>query len=344
MQLITSPPTYTPLSIEGNRQHQGDLPPHFSTIEPQKLPTYTQARKHSGWSIVIKSRFIIDGYRVFVSQDAANKYDAFKRSKHNDAVKLQQQGYGIPLFKVDTPFISFNKKFLTFRKYIPTCDNPFNEKCDFYDYCLVTKTSHSGYDTYNFEFTPDSNKPWLNFRVVMFSHTFLPIHDYIFRGRKHRWIDESTLLSQKENQLNMISVFKHTILSPNQVSLTDNWDGICDLLNREIENPYLVDNVESYSSLSFGSTNYRYQRSPKPEYYGRNFSNSQSMSDPVIKTTSNEINIGDISNRNDKINYESIFSLDEEDLVMICIAATLKRQKDILKKIEMEANATKNCR
>ena len=54
----------------------------------------------------------------------------------------------------------------------------FEENSDMYDYCSVAKTSHLGYDSYIFEFVPDPTMPWLNFRVVMFSHSILPISDY----------------------------------------------------------------------------------------------------------------------------------------------------------------------
>lgn len=63
-----------------------------------------------------------------------------------------------------------------------------------------------------------------------------------------------------------------------------------------------------------------------------------------MTTTSNEVRIGDVNNRRDDVNYETIFSVDEEELVMICMATTLKSQKDIKRKIEMAAKATQNCR
>lgn len=220
----------------------------------------------------------------------------------------------------------------------------FEENSDMYDYCSVAKTSHLGYDSYIFEFVPDPTMPWLNFRVVMFSHSILPISDYFFRGRKHRWIDESSLLSSNTKQEGFTGGFRHTILSPHQVSLTDNWDGMGDVLSREIVNPYLSDDFDRYSSLPLGSTNIGGQGNLKPEYYGRNFSRIHRIVQPTVTTTSNEVRIGDVNNRRDNVNYETIFSVDEEELVMICMATTLKRQKDIKRKIEMAAKATQNCR
>ncbi|EER35556.1 predicted protein [Candida tropicalis MYA-3404] len=340
MEVINLPPNYTP----SNTINAEEAPPDFSTIRHQELPSYAQTRKNSGWSIVIKNRLLIDGYRIFVSDDAAKKYKAFKKNKNRENLALQQQGYGVPLFKVVRSFVPFSKKFLTFRRYIPSNLHAFEENSDMYDYCSVAKTSHLGYDSYIFEFVPDPTMPWLNFRVVMFSHSILPISDYFFRGRKHRWIDESSLLSSNTKQEGFTGGFRHTILSPHQVSLTDNWDGMGDVLSREIVNPYLSDDFDRYSSLPLGSTNIGGQGNLKPEYYGRNFSRIHRIVQPTVTTTSNEVRIGDVNNRRDDVNYETIFSVDEEELVMICMATTLKRQKDIKRKIEMAAKATQNCR
>jgi hypothetical protein len=343
MQPVT-PPTYTQLHIEHHIASSEDLPPHFSTIQHNELPTYAQSRRKSGWNIVIRTRVLVDGYRIFVSPDAANKFNEFKKKKKrsHEITQLQKQGYGVPLFKVTSSYVPFSKKFLTFRKYAPRKGvHSFDENKDYYDYCTVIKTTHIGYDSYIFEFSPDPDAPWLNFTVVMFSHNILPINDYIFRGRKHRWVDETRLLS-KERQAK--HGFRHTILSPSQVSLTDNWDGTSDRLTRNTENVYLTDDIERCASMSYGATNVGFPRHAKAEYYGQNFSRILRVSEPTVRTVSNEVKIGDVNDRKKDIDYESIFAIDEDDLVTICIAAVLKRQKDIQNKIEMAAKASHQCK
>ena len=84
---------------------------------------------------------------------------------------------------------------------------------------------------------PDPKQPKLNFQVILFSHSILPIHDYIYKGERHRWIDESNLRGFKA-RWQVKYGFKHTYLIDGQPALTDNWDGKSDKLNKD-KNPYL---------------------------------------------------------------------------------------------------------
>ena len=77
-------------------------------------------------------------------------------------------------------------------------------------------------------------------------------------------------------------------------------------------------------------------RFPKQEYYGphcRYIGRSRSF----FKLGYAELKIDDLGrgipegddDNGDDVNYESIFSIPEDELVTICIATVLKRQKDI---------------
>lgn len=315
------PPEYTCRSLDTNEKDEDELPPDFSSLQHHELPAYFQETKNPGWIIVINNRFWVDGFRIFVSLDAAYKFDIFKKNKTPEIVDLQEQGFGIPIFKAITPNTPLSTKFLTFRRYIPTNLHPFDVDKDYYDYCTVKKSIHVGYDTFTFEFRPDPKIPKSNFTIKMFSHSQLPINDYIYKGRKNRWIDETHGTGFRK-RWSMKFGLKHTVLQPDQIALTDNWDGKSDKLNKEIKkNPYLEGYLKKMFSMS--------ARLPKPEYYGHLCSNTLGETEHYFKTGYAELKIDDIGNPNSSVNYETIFSLTDDHLVSICIAAVLKRQKDI---------------
>ena len=113
------------------------------------------------------------------------------KNKTPEIIDLQEQGFGVPILKAITPNVPFTNKFLTFRRYVPTNLHPFDIDKDYYEYCVVKKSIHVGYDTFIFEFKPDPNVRKSDFTITMFSHSQLPINDYIYKGNKHRWVDET---------------------------------------------------------------------------------------------------------------------------------------------------------
>ncbi|EMG48437.1 hypothetical protein SBY92_003337 [Candida maltosa Xu316] len=317
MGKIDEPPVYTNRPIDEKKGEEAPPPPFTEAV-----PHYFQDNKSPGWKIVINNRFWTDGFRIFVSNDASNKFDIFKKKNTSpEVVELQEQGFGVPLFKAVTSFISVSGRFITFRRYTPTNLHPFDVDRDYYDYCVVTKSVHLSYDTYTFKFTPDPKNPSLNFKVVLFSHSILPIHDYIYKGERRRWIDESNLMNFRL-QWQVKYGFKHTVLTPDQVSMTDSWDGKGDSLDRKKQNELLNGLLRKTFSIS--------AKYPKPEYYGPYITDVLGEAEAFFKLGYAEVKIDDTGNPNTNVNYESIFSLREDDLVTICTATVLKRQKDIV--------------
>ncbi|KAI5955250.1 hypothetical protein KGF54_001811 [Candida jiufengensis] len=287
---------------------------------PQQEPVYFQ-HAPKGWTIVINNRFWTGGYWIFVSEDACEKYDAFKKKK-NDAnvMDLQRQGIGIPLLKIVLPLNPMSSKFMTIERFLPSSQGAFDADVNNYDYCVVKKYSHMGYNTYIFEFTPDPKAPQLNFQVFMFSHSTLPISDYIFRGERYRWIDES--YADRFNTLyQVIFGFKHTMLTPDQPSLCDSWDGKHNKLDNKKSNPYL----SSYFKTKLNSRS----RFPKPEYYGHSCSAILGEADSYSSRGYAELKTADTYSGDSNKNYESTLSVNEDALVLTCIATVLKREKDI---------------
>ncbi|KAI5965620.1 uncharacterized protein KGF55_000982 [Candida pseudojiufengensis] len=313
-------PAYTdgPTTFEKDTKNK---PPPFE--EPiDKIPIYFKDVSPRGWTIVINNRFWTDGFRLFVSKDASEKFDAFKKqSTSPHIIDLQRQGIGIPLLKAIVPLNPATTKFLTFRRYYPNLDGPFDVDKNYYDFCVVRKHYHIGYNSYVFNFVPDRNDASKNFSVTLFSHSTYPIHDYLYNGQKHRWVDES-YIHYFAKLFQVKFGFKHTILLPNQPSLCDNFDGKSDKLTKSKDNPFL----SSYFKSKF---NFK-TRVPKPEYYGPICSAIVGEAEQYFKLGYAEIKIDDMRNFDPSVDYNSILSVDEDVLVMICIATVLKRQKDII--------------
>ena len=84
-------------------------------------------------------------------------------------------------------------------------------------------------------------------------------------------------------------------------------------------------------------------RFPKQEYYGPHCTDTLGEAE-AFKLGYAELKIDDLGrgipegddDNGDDVNYESIFSIPEDELVTICIATVLKRQKILKKKRKIE--------
>lgn len=311
------PPSYEPKSLDqqSNSRIKSLLPvPHYQA-------SYLKSNLDKSWTVVIKKKSVKAGFLVFLSEDAYVKYNFYKHNPTMDSIKFQQHGFGVPLFKLTSrkegTFPHYY--YLSFKRYVPTNVWPFDENKDFYEFCKVSKTTHIGYTCFVFEFTPDPTDPGLDFKVFMFSHSRLPISDYMYKGERRRWIEE-TLLDEFKRQGVMRYGFKNTVLKSDQVSLTDNWDGESKELGIKRKNPYLSGYFKKRFSWSY--------RLPKEEYYGESPSAVLCESLKSIQPGFSGIKVVDKLTKNLNTNYESITSLSEEVLVTICIGTVLNWEKD----------------
>ncbi|CAI5759423.1 unnamed protein product [Candida verbasci] len=317
------PPIYT------NRNGPDSELPHYSSYRNDQQ-MYFEGSSPKSWEIVILNRYFVDGFRIFVSLDAAEKFEVFKKNKAPEVIELQTAGIGVPIFKAITPLIPLTTKFLTFRRYVPTNLHPFDIEKDYYNFCTVKKKLHVGYDSFLFDFVPDPNQPKLNFQIIMFAHSTLPINDYIYNGEKHRWIDESIMRGFRERFFVKYG-FKHTILGKDQTSLCDSWDGQSEKLDKSMTNPYLKNYLKTKFSLT--------SRFIKPEYYGVQITGILGeMEAFFLDTGYAELKLDDIYNTSPYVDYESINSLNIDALVHICIATCLKRRKDIIEDSRKRSN------
>ncbi|KAI5970565.1 hypothetical protein CANMA_000384 [Candida margitis] len=286
-----APPTYT------NRS--SDMVSHEQLPQLVKNePTYFENASSIGWSVTINNRFWSDGFRIFVSKDSAEKFKAFKNNPNEHIT--------------DT--------FLIFRKYAPKEHGSFNIDKDYFTYCEVRKKYHMGYNTLVFDFTPDPNSPKTNFQIVMFDHSILPICDYVYKGQVHRWVDES--YTRKFKSCCQVKFgFKHSILRPGQPSLIDNWDGHSYKLEKTKPNPYIGSSFKMWFRPK--------ARVPKPEYYGKKCLATLGEEEWGFKLGYGEVKIDDSYNTDPNIDYESVLSMHEDALVLVCVATVLKKQKKI---------------
>ncbi|KAI5955249.1 hypothetical protein KGF54_001810 [Candida jiufengensis] len=314
------PPSYTNKSTYFIDKK--DQPPPFEEHILGDEPVYFKDASTRGWTVVINNRSWTDNFRIFVSKDSSEKFDAFKNNTtDSNVMDLKRQGVGIPLLKVLVPHNPITTKFLTFRRYYPNPDGPFDIDKHFYEFCTVKKHYHIGYDSYVFDFKPDKDTDKGNFQITMFSHSRFPVHDYMYNGERHRWIDE-TFIDYFKKLFQVKFGFKHTILVPDQPSLCDNWDGKSHKLDKTKENPFLA---------SFLKQKFNFKtRVPKPEYYGTRCSAILGEPEAYFKLGFAEVRIDDLYNTESDVNYDSILSINQDALVLICIATVLKRQKDII--------------
>lgn len=312
------PPAYMAKIFDKNN------PKIQSLIQPSQYlhPQYVQTFSNHGWTIVMKRRRLMDGFRIFISEDAFAKYDKFKDDSSDEVTYIQQQGYGIPLFKIKADLLSSSNPMMVFKKYSPTDHHPFDSDKDYFEYCTVQKICYSAYTTYILKFKPNPHDARTKFRVYLFSHTILPINDYTYKGVKHRWIDETLLVEQSNDLRGLKYGFRHTVLGPQQVALTDNWDGKSDHLDAQKKNPYIQGQLRKKLSSSAPF--------PKPEYYGTKTSEVLCDTNQSSNVSFCGIRIVDdqASNSNPISHYECMWSLKQEDLIKICIASLLKWEKD----------------
>ncbi|KAG5418096.1 hypothetical protein I9W82_004425 [Candida metapsilosis] len=314
-----APPAYTTSPLESNSNY--DQPP--PQIPPRALPrvgnepVYFEDAAPRGWTISINKRKWGDGYTIFVSKDAAEKYKAFKKSSNEHVLDLQRNGIGIPLLKAETPFNPYTPKYLTFSRNVPNDEGSFDSDKAMSVFCQVRKFSFRGYDTFIFDFTPDPKTPKVNFQIFMFVHSTIPIYDYKYKGDVHRWVDESNQIKSDSNS-KVKYAFKHSILKQWQPSLVDSWDGYSNGLDEKKHNPYL----KSLFAMKLKPD----LKLPKQQYYGDNC--TAILEETDSDSGNGEVKIDDLYSTDPNINYESVLSVHVDALVLVCVATVLKRQKE----------------
>lgn len=302
MESDPPPPSYTLHAIDTKPQSR---PKIRSLLDPIEATTI---RNNNERTIIFKNRAMFDGYRIFLSEDACEKYETFKVGCYNRTIdKLMQQGFCIPIFNVVAPYMSNDGPFLSFKRYVPTMNHEFDIDKDYFEFCTVKQKRYVDYITYTFKFMPNPNDKTSDFTIFMISHPRYAIHDYIYRDERHRWFYEVSEF-KVNNSSGLKHDLKHTILNWNQPSLIENRNIYKDKLNIKIKDLFI--GRDSFGGISNGDvlSDYNYYYSGK-------------------KKTS--LTIGNFHWLNSSVDCGSVLSLTNDELVTICVAAVLKRDKDL---------------
>ncbi|CAK9441269.1 uncharacterized protein LODBEIA_P51380 [Lodderomyces beijingensis] len=288
-----------------------------SSAKPQRQVSCSYCTKER--KLVMSSSRPAHVFGVYVSEDSRLKYEQSLKSKDDALRTLQQNGIGIPVLKgvfntkIDDPL------FMTFWKYYPPEFGSFDFQKDYKTFCTVKRYNRPSYDCYVFEFTPDISSPESNFSITMFSHCVRPINDYIYNGERTRWVDESKNSSTSDFKRRRFSFsskiqheFKHTLLSPLQPALTDDWDGSSTKL--EVRSP------SSLMKVALGLS----AKSPG-EYYGNGVFGkcTKEAKKPAV------LKLRDSCTRKD-MHLECVVSVGIDALVSACIVKVLLTSKSYI--------------
>lgn len=276
-----------------------------------------EGRQLSGvWNFLFYNKMITHTIEVFISRDSLDKYKAFKNNLNllmqSNIQELQREGYAVPLLRASPCKIPLTNAFLTIYKYNPPSRRNFDPKVDRFEFCKVTSSFHKRYHQYNLSFNPDPKDRTIGFSCTMFRHHTLPIVDFVYNGRKYRWIYEKDLLDYYEYGL-----FE---LSSDQQSMTDGMNIRSQSLSSL--NPILKGSLKNIVTMKY--------RFPKEEYYSNckvgelKHLLSASMGSWVQTATF----IAAKPPANYEHNSESIFSVDMQTLVFLSLSLVLKRHKD----------------
>ncbi|KAI5965619.1 uncharacterized protein KGF55_000981 [Candida pseudojiufengensis] len=330
LPLYTENPSDEPITID-----EEVLPPSYYDPPVGDTPVFFQNASPKGWSIIFNTRYYRNG-DIFVGKDSIFKYTYFQRHGRNSEIdNLHRLGIGVPLFKVIVALCSpITARSVTFRIHSHNIQSgtSIDDNNNYYTFCQVKKSCYNGYNAFTFHFTPDPYQKSLNSKVVMFQDTNIPIYDYIYKGERHRWVDETvTPFFQQTEQIKF--GFKHTSLLPSQISLCDYWSGYGDKLN----NKHTIFSLFSSKFKTNTDGMFGIQRG---DYYGT----KPNAIFGLAKTSFNlgklrlaELRIHDQTGLHDEYieetdsfeTYNSNFSLNQDSLVMICIATFLRMEKDI---------------
>lgn len=289
--------------------------PIYPITEP---PSYDQSSgKILSWDFICLEQAITDNFTLYTSLDAQEKYKLFKNAKGSEdyirARDLQQNGFALPVLQANRTLFKLNK-FLTIYKFRPppaAGTRLFSKKEDRYVFCKVERRWSIGYTRYILEFTPDFDNPNRKFTVTMIEHSRKPIIDISeFNGKRLRWTYSRYFFSGTHWAYNL------NVLPPDTPSLTDN-----------LTSENKVNSKNPLLGSSWG--NVLIPRSRRGYVYesnhcvGKLYDALQIIGFKSTKFTFQKHTM------DTNLSPESIFSVDEETMVILCIAAVIKRIEEI---------------
>lgn len=302
-----------------------------SDFDQQTLKTsdahFDSSSEKSGESLLEPSRrqFVLcnqhfnGNITIFTSEDSASKYDAFKeltpdQGNFHNILELQKQGLGIPLLRVK--FHYFDEKYASVLKYnIPQGNVLFEEKKDNHEICTIRKKLFSSYVRYEFQFDFNDNK---RFTVYFFMHYKLPIGDTtpFPNGNSYRWIHS------EYHELWLKYSYSLFLLDEDDLSMTENMDQVSGKLDPK--NNLVQGNI--LNLFKFRSRKVKDNLVPNVKLGSLNYSKRKSLGS--YQRTAKFV----LRSLEEARNLDSTLSVNDTDLMFLCISSILKRHEDKRKK------------
>lgn len=146
--------------------------------------------------------------------------------QHIIPLDYKLKGSGLPLFKIQVPYMSsFRKKvpYMVFKRYkeLPAPPSQGNEPEDdenfeTYEYCTVHMKTFQQYKRYILHFTPDNAPP---FKLLVFQNNYRPFTDFTYKDTRFRVLGLSLMTAYL---MNYNPELKLIVIDDNQPSLCDN--------------------------------------------------------------------------------------------------------------------------
>lgn len=311
------PPPYDPSS--STQKYPIDAKKGFDELAKAELEVFEPIEingKVVDWDFVNYNEQM--GYEIttYVSQDARAKYKASKEVRTKEVIDLQRSGYAIPLLKTDHSWKAlYSHSLMKILRFLPPPADQnrlFDPKKDRYEFCMIRKWICSSYNRFEFNFSPNPTNKAEDFTLYMIYHRRYPIADVSpYNGKRYRFI------TPKLWSLKMDWSYELHELSEEQDSLTDNLhkDGKVPknnpLLGSAWKNNLLpqVKDTDLFKGRELGVAVYReklYKVAP-------------------VRFGYQETVPGDVGQQRDS---ESINSVSDEALVILCLVSVLKNVED----------------
>ncbi|CUM67345.1 uncharacterized protein PRCAT00005038001 [Priceomyces carsonii] len=250
---------------------------------------------------------------VFTTEDSAAKYKEFKKISSGEAnfqtvLNIQRSGLGVPLLLTSFNYLK-GKHASIFKYELPEESRLFDKDIDRREICTVWKNRFSTYVRYKFDFALSEDR---KFTICLFNHYRLPIGDTTEfpKGTSYRWTHDNRLLTYYKYSL--------FLLEDSDNSLTDNMD----------KDKYKLD---SYNKLvGRGMRNFFKlpSRKPKDDHIPNcRLGKLECLRIPLLE--SNKPTAKLVIRTTESDNLDSILSVNEDDVIFLCMSTILKGIEDM---------------
>lgn len=327
----------------------------------ESFETFRDLRKSTNKKNSSQYAFVYDSQNKVkkIKQDTVKDYPGSVVDSRQHLIPLdsKSKGLGLPLFKVQVPYLASFKKnaaFMIFKRYRekptrPSLDPGKDEEFESYNFCTVYTKHFQKAKRVTFHFNVEGGE---SFRVLMFMNNFKPYSDFTYHSTRFRVLGTPIITTLG---LTYNPSLKLLLIDSDKPSLCDNIinkKATFDFLkilkkDADIEHPEDVVFVEgdysTYVNPYPSSTNDLFDEDPyfpltgtrrKVEYVSEDFPPFGSFQDSILYDQNSNIlpkkfsELGKLQMyqdfMNNRSNSKSTTLFDVDTLVLACIMATLR--------------------